>query len=101
LRSGIAVSPQGGGAGRDEGTVGGIPFKEDPNVPVRAAACRWEVPPESARTSSKERNDPAWRTCLTNPQTQRGPERVRRIEKGKTPRVDRGVWENEAEKFAW
>ena len=33
MRSGIALSPQGGGAGRDEGTVGGIPFKEDPNAP--------------------------------------------------------------------
>ena len=33
LRSGIALSPQGGGAVWDEGTVGGIPFKEDPNAP--------------------------------------------------------------------
>ncbi len=33
VRSGIALSPQGGGTGRDEGTVGGIPFKEDLNAP--------------------------------------------------------------------
>ena len=33
LRSGIAISSKGGGADRNEGTVGGIPFKEDPNAP--------------------------------------------------------------------
>jgi hypothetical protein len=45
LRSGIALSSKGGGAGWNEGTVGGIPFKEDPNalrprsgVPVGGAA---------------------------------------------------------------
>src|SRR5436305_1609454 len=33
LRSGIASSTRGGGAVWDEGTVGGIPFKEDPTLP--------------------------------------------------------------------
>jgi len=32
VRSGIALSTRGGGAGRDEEAIGGIPFKEDPNV---------------------------------------------------------------------
>jgi hypothetical protein len=45
LRSGIALSSKGGGAGWNEGTDGGIPSKEDPNalrprsgVPVGGAA---------------------------------------------------------------
>lgn len=29
----IALSSKGGGADRNEGPVGGIPFKEDPNAP--------------------------------------------------------------------
>jgi len=33
LRSGIALSTRGGGADWNEGTVGGIPSKEDPNAP--------------------------------------------------------------------
>jgi hypothetical protein len=32
LRSGIALSSKGGGAGRNEEMVGGIPSKEDPNA---------------------------------------------------------------------
>lgn len=55
MRSGIALSPQGGGADQNEGSVGGIPFKEDQNESVRAAAFRVEVPPERARTLRKKK----------------------------------------------
>lgn len=64
LRSGIALSSKGGGAGRIEGTVGGIPFKEDLNARGRAAAIRREGPPERAR-SLRQKGTLRWkRTCL-------------------------------------
>jgi hypothetical protein len=51
--------PKGGGATRDEGTVGGIPFKEDPNAP-RPCYRRpgKEVPPERARTNQRKKDGP-------------------------------------------
>ena len=52
MRSGIALSSQGGGAGRGEGEVGGIPFKEDQTRPVRV---RGEPAGGAARESE---NDP-------------------------------------------
>ena len=74
--AGLLSRPRGGGADRDEGPVGGIPFKEDPNGPGRTATCRWEVPPERAGPIRKERNVPPWRTCRTNPRMERWPERA-------------------------
>ena len=64
LRSGIALSSKGGGAGRDEGTLGGIPFKEDPN-----ARCPRSGGPAggAARESNNDpgkKNVPPWRNCL-------------------------------------
>jgi hypothetical protein len=73
LRSGIALSTRGGGAGRNEGTVGGIPFKEDPNVPCS----RSDVPAGGTARESKDaplkRNVPLCGCPLANTPRNRCP----------------------------
>jgi hypothetical protein len=100
LRSGIALSSKGGGADRNEGTVGGIPFKEDQNEPVRAAAIRWEGPPERARMLRGKRTlrrGGHARHC----ETARNRERVFTGNYGQWFGSGRSaVWVNEAERIA-
>ncbi len=53
-----------GVAGRDEGTVGGIPFKEDPNAPrPRSGGPAGGAARESENDPAKK-DGPPWRNCL-------------------------------------
>ena len=63
MRSGIALSPQGGGAGRDEGTVGGIPFKEDPNAPCPRSGGAAGGAARDRNNDPGKKDVPPWRRC--------------------------------------
>jgi len=64
LRSGIALSPKGGGAGWDEGTLGGIPFKEDPNAPCPRSGGPAGGAARESNNDPGKKNVPLWRNCL-------------------------------------
>jgi hypothetical protein len=67
LRSGIALSPPKAEAPPGtEGTLGGIPFKEDPGCSPSAKAAAWEggTARESKNEPQEKRNGPLRRNCL-------------------------------------
>ena len=63
MRSGIALSSKGGGAGRDEGTVGGIPFKEDPNAPCPRSGGAVGGAARESENDPVKKDVPPWRRC--------------------------------------
>ncbi|HTO03566.1 MAG TPA: hypothetical protein VL069_07685, partial [Opitutus sp.] len=82
---------------RVEGTVGGIPFKEDTNAPRPRSG---ETAGGAARKSNNDpgkKNVPPWRNCLEEREPPRGIERIRWLRLNERPRSCRyAVWENEA-----
>lgn len=56
--------PKAGVPAGARGGLGGFLSRRSPTSHVRAAAARWEVPPERARTIRKKRDDPPRRNCL-------------------------------------
>ncbi len=63
-KNGIALSSKGGGAGRDEGTVGGIPFKEDPNAPRPRSGGPVGGAVRESENDPEKRSGPPGRNCL-------------------------------------
>src|SRR5580693_3401653 len=96
MRSGIALSSRGGGADRSEGTVGGIPFKEDPNAPRPRSGAPVGGSARESKNDPEKRNVPPWRNCFPKTQTQRGIERRCRTRREDLPRTGRARWEDGA-----
>jgi len=94
-RAGL-LSRRRAGSRRDEGTVGGIPFKEDPNAPCPRSGGPLEGPPERAITIGKKetfrRGGIAWKNADA-----RSIERIRRLRlNGRSCSCRYAVGENEA-----
>ena len=53
-----------GVAGRDEGTVGGIPFKEDPNAPRPRSGGPAGGAARGSKNDPGKKDGPPWRNCL-------------------------------------